>query len=343
MKLSFALLGAFALQAIASPTIPFGHPNLGKADYRLVGYGKDNPIGPTTGGYDRKGTFVYVSTPEALAAEVRGNDPKTIYVKGTIDLPARIRPGSNKSIIGVGRNARITSNGITVIHQSNVIIRNIAIVKVDDDAITLQNTTRVWVDHCEFESEFSVEIGPDFYDGQLDIVRASDWITVSWNYFHDHWKSSLVGNSDALREVDEGKFHITYHHNFWRNEGTRGPAGRFGFQHIYNNYYEDFRYQAIHSRSDNQMLVEGNVFRGDTREALSTYGLVIPEDSPNTSPDGDFEIDGFVNLGAKNDWGNAGVNITQIGTFTKVPYKYKLTPLKRVPQVVKKGAGVGKI
>jgi pectate lyase len=35
--------------------------------------------------------------------------------------------------------------------------------------------------------------------------------------------------------------------------GTRGPAGRFGHQHIYNNLYEDFLYQAIHSRSDNQV------------------------------------------------------------------------------------------
>jgi pectate lyase len=75
-------------------------------------------------------------------------------------------------------------------------------------------------------------------------------------------------------------------------------AGRFGHQHLFNNLYEDFHYQAIHSRSDNQVLVEGNVFRGDTPEALSTYGLVIPADSPNTSPDGDYEIDGFANLGA---------------------------------------------
>ena len=87
-------------------------------------------------------------------------------------------------------------------------------------------------------------------------------------------------------------------HNYWRNEGTRGPAGRFGHQHVYNNLYEDYLYQAIHSRSDNQVLVEGNVFRGNTSEALSTYGLVIPKDSPNTSPDGDYELDGFANLGA---------------------------------------------
>jgi pectate lyase len=155
-------------------------------------------------------------------------------------------------------------------------------------------------------------------------------------------------------------------HNHWRNSGTRGPAGRFGHQHIYNNLYEDFLYQAIHSRSDNQVLVEGNVFRGNTTEALSTYGLVIPADSPNTSPDGDYEIDGFANLGAsksylvdvlkgcakagtvltkliENDWGPARVNITQVGNFTEAPYTYKLTPLERVQKVVMAGAGLGKI
>jgi pectate lyase len=135
-------------------------------------------------------------------------------------------------------------------------------------------------------------------DGQVDIIRGSDWITVSWNYFHDHWKVSLNGNDAALRDVDSGHLHNTFHHNFFKNCGTRGPAGRFGHQHVYNNYYEDFRYQAIHSRSDNQVLVEGNVFRGDTREALSTYGLVIPDDSPNTCTCGDEELDGFANLGA---------------------------------------------
>ena len=45
------------------------------------------------------------------------------------------------------------------------------------------------------------------------------------------------------------------------------------------------------------MLVEANAFFGKTRTAATTYGLVIPEDSPNTSPDGDFEIEGYMNLG----------------------------------------------
>jgi pectate lyase len=46
---------------------------------------------------------------------------------------------------------------------------------------------------------------------------------------------------------------------------------------------------------------------------------------------------------AANDWGKATINITQVGNFTKAPYKYKLTPLKQVEKLVKAGAGLGKI
>jgi len=48
-------------------------------------------------------------------------------------------------------------------------------------------------------------------------------------------------------------------------------------------------------------------------------------------------------LSSENDWGTAGVNITQVGTFEKAPYKYKLTPLPLVAPIIKLGAGVGKI
>ncbi|KAI5362486.1 Putative pectate lyase, pectin lyase/virulence factor [Septoria linicola] len=309
----------------------------------LEGFGWDNPLGPTTGG--KGGKVFNVKTDAALVAALADTrSPKIIYLEGTFRPSARLRVGSNVSLLGKGKGANIIGQGITIINATNVIVRNLGIRFVEgNDGITIQNTTRAWIDHNEFESQISLELGPDFYDGQLDIVRASDWITVSHNYFHDHWKSSLIGNSDILREVDEGFLHITYHHNYWRNIGTRGPAGRFGHQHIYNNLYVDFLYQAIHSRSDNQVLVEGNVFKGNTRTALTTYGLVIPEDSPNTCVCGDEELDGFANLGAKNDFGRADVNITRVGNFKKAPYKYKLTPLKEVEKEVKKNAGLGKV
>ncbi|KAG4274882.1 hypothetical protein FPRO04_08890 [Fusarium proliferatum] len=335
MKLSSVLCGVFATLTVAFPK-----EYLSLATWGVEGYAKDNPIGITTGG--KGGKTVTVTTAEELVAAVKGTEPKIVKLKGKVTLPSRLKVGSNTSLIGVGLTAHITGAGVDVYHGDNVILQNLKITHIlDNDCITIRNSTRVWVDHNEFASD--INQGPDHYDGQVDIIRASDWITVSWNYFHDHWKSSLVGNDATFRDLDFGHLHVTYHHNYWRNMGTRGPAGRFGHQHIYNNLYEDFLYQAIHSRSDNQVLVEGNVFRGNTSEALSTYGLVIPMDSPNTCTCGDEELDGYANLGAKNDWGKAGVNITQKGNFYKADYKYKLTPLKLVPTVAKLGAGVGRI
>jgi hypothetical protein len=84
---------------------------------------------------------------------------------------------------------------------------------------------------------------------------------------------------------------------FLRTRSMNWPNTDPRIKHIYNNVYQDYRYQAIQSRSDNQMLVEANAFFGKTRTAATTYGLVIPEDSPNSGPDGDFEIDGYMNLG----------------------------------------------
>lgn len=93
---------------------------------------------------------------------------------------------------------------------------------------------------------------------------------------------------------------------------------------------------------------------------MSTYGLVIPEDSPNTSPDGDPEDDGYANLGAgkssptmasfpdadlptANDWGTGIINVTATGSFSSVDYTYELTPAADLPSVVIAGAGVGKV
>lgn len=44
-----------------------------------------------------------------------------------------------------------------------------------------------------------------------------------------------------------------------------------------------------------------------------------------------------------NDWGSAGVNITQVGDFTEAPYKYKLSPLFLVKTAAKLATGIGKI
>lgn len=164
MRASLFLLANAIVSVAASPLGSLGQSlTLGLASWDLEGYAKDNPIGPTTGG--KGGKKVYVSTAEELVAAVSDDKPRIVYVKGEISLPARLSVGSNKSILGVGWNAVIRENGITVSSHNNVIIRNLKIVGIlEDDCITLTNATRVWIDHNEFAGETNpVVVGPDFY------------------------------------------------------------------------------------------------------------------------------------------------------------------------------------
>lgn len=89
VKMKLSLISILSLAFIATAT-PSG------ADYSLVGFAKDNPIGPTTGGAGKKSKTVTVSSVDALVSAVAGTEPKIIYAKGNFNLTSRLRPGSNK-------------------------------------------------------------------------------------------------------------------------------------------------------------------------------------------------------------------------------------------------------
>jgi pectate lyase len=96
----------------------------------------------------------------------------------------------------------------------------------------------------------------DYYDGLLDITHASEWVTVSNTYLHDHWKASLIGHSDNNAAEDTGHLHVTQHNNYvclanylllylelfanfkkWANIGSRTPSLRYGVGHVFNSYF----------------------------------------------------------------------------------------------------------
>ena len=58
------------------------------------------------------------------------------------------------------------------------------VLAANGDAITIQASKNVWVDQCELSSDQSHD--KDYYDGLLDIVHGSEWVTVSNTYLHDH-------------------------------------------------------------------------------------------------------------------------------------------------------------
>lgn len=210
--------------------------------------------------------------------------------------------------------------------MTNVVVRNLNISKPlkPADGIEVQASTKVWIDHNSFSADRDHD--KDYYDGLLDINHASDYVTVSWNTFKDHFKGSLVGHSDNNASQDTGHLRVTYHHNHFSNVYSRIPSLRFGTGHFYDNYVVGAE-TAVHSRMGAQMLVENNVFRS-TAVAVTTSR--------------DSDADGYANL-TGNDLGGAATEVSQVGTFTKPPYSYTAEPASSVVASVTSGAGAGKL
>ncbi|KAL7275534.1 hypothetical protein RUND412_001518 [Rhizina undulata] len=143
-----------------------------------------------------------VTTVTALVeveAAVKGNSAKIAIISGTIDSTA------------------------TPVFRMNVIILGLTIQNVlaPTDAIEPQ-TTNVWIDHNELSSGYDQDHGKDYCDGLMDITHAGDYITVSYNFLHDHYKTLLVGYSDNNNAEDTGNLRVTWHHNYWNNCYSRG-------------------------------------------------------------------------------------------------------------------------
>ncbi len=185
----------------------------------------------------------------------------------------RIMVASNKTLIGIADaegNAPLISRITFVMQcQSNVIIRNcrftmvgVPILKVgenkivawrdgaqkevgDPDCIGIQADansaskdfgSHIWIDHCEFFNGDAAN--KDRYDGLVDCKNNIQWLTISYNLFHDHDKACLWGKGDS--DVFDGCRTISAHHNYFKNiQGSRLPLQRGGNVHYMNNYQED--------------------------------------------------------------------------------------------------------
>lgn len=296
----------------------------------LVGWATQN--GGTTGGAG--GGTVTVSDPTALANAVAGDTATTVRVNGAFTCATEIRVGSNKTVIGVGSSAGLTGCGLNLRDARNIIIRNLKIAKVragvgNGDAIHLDNSTNVWIDHNDLSSDTTS--GTDYYDGLLDITHGSNFVTVSWNRLHDHVKCSLVGHSDSNSGEDTGKLKVTYHHNAFSNCFQRNPRVRFGNPvHVFNNYYVNtanpsYSY-GIATTCGAGVLVEGNSFENMTDPTHVGEG---------SSPAG--------NLVERNNlYVNSGTPQTA-GSVAAVPYAYTLDAASTVKSTVTAGAGTGRI
>ncbi|GII81681.1 pectate lyase [Sphaerisporangium rufum] len=324
--LTIALAAALAMPAgaaLATGAVP-ARPALAVAESSPTGFASVNALGQngTTGGLG--GPVVTVTNGTDLAYYAGRNTPYIIMVSGRIQISGMITVVANKSVLGVGSTAEITGGGLqlgsTTRPGNNVIIRNIRFTGASDDSISVTNKAHhVWIDHNDLS---------DGYDGLLDIKRESDYVTVSWNRFHDHSKTALLGHSDTYT-ADIGKLRVTYHHNFFDGTDQRHPRVRFAEPvHVYNNYYRGNALYGVASTMNAGVLVEGNYFRDVAHPIYVGYDKSGP---------------GRV-VERNNIYDNSGTPQTA-GTVVepRTYYSYPLDPAANVPAIVEAGAGVGRI
>ncbi|TFW15661.1 pectinesterase family protein [Duganella callida] len=309
-----------------------------------------------------------------------GVNPKIIKLAGTIDMTegvpyantgdqairGLIRLPSNTTLIGADANAGIVNGHIVVSNVSQIIIRNLKIVNPCDvgpvwdptdgalgnwnsayDGIGVTGSDHVWVDHVSFtdgamsDDLLPVENGQikQCHDGALDITNASDYVTVSYNVFGQHRKNNLIGSSDTATG-DNGKLHITFSNNVFRDIVSRAPRVRFGQVHVYNNYFVGskshpaYPYEySIGVGQQAQILSNNNVFEiaGVTRcdEVVEPIGGTIP---------GAFRDAGSVLNGAAL----AGCSTPNSVAYS-VPYAYSARPVALVKANAIAQAGAGKL
>ncbi|KAK4225384.1 pectin lyase fold/virulence factor [Podospora fimiseda] len=266
--------------AVPTTTLQPGLKKANISDVATIGYATLN--GGTTGGAG--GEVVIVSTVADFVAAVaeKKTAPAIVLINGTLVGDQKIRIASHKTIIGLPGSS-LRGIGLHFRRQRNLIIRNLKssfVVASNEDALKIEESTNVWVDHCEFHSTMASD--KDYYDGLIDASHASDFITISNTYFHDHWKASLVGHSDSNAAQDKGKLRITYAHNYWKNIGSRTPLVRFGTAHIFNSVYQSVD-SGINTRMGAQVLVQNNVFK-DVKTAVTSkdskeVGFAVVQDN----------------------------------------------------------------
>ncbi|KAF4314477.1 putative pectin lyase a precursor protein [Botryosphaeria dothidea] len=194
--------------------------------------------------------------------------------------------GSNKSIVGVGSKGVIRGKGLRLANGAkNVIIQNIHITELNPqyiwggDAITLDGTDLIWIDHVKVS----------LVGRQMLVLGngASNRVTVSYSEFdgstdwsatcdgHHYWALYMTGSSDL----------VTFKGNYVHHTSGRSPkVGGNTLLHAVNNYwYANSGHAFDVGSSNSNVLIEGNIFQNVVTPLLENKGQVFAPSSVSTS------------------------------------------------------------
>lgn len=181
--------------------------------------------------------------------------------------------GSNKTLIGVGAASGIKGKGLALRGGvSNVIIRNLSITDINDgviwagDAITIDNASKVWIDHNYFArigrqhivagwgTAQNVSISDNFFDGTTDHGH--------WCNGRAYWIMLLVAENQSIT-LSGNRIHNTSGRS--PDVGKSSSVKNGGIVHLVNNYYDSNYFTGGLTGHDGvATLLEGNYYsKGD--------------------------------------------------------------------------------
>ncbi|KAJ5098751.1 pectate lyase [Penicillium argentinense] len=195
-----------------------------------------------------------------------------------------ITVASDKTLIGSGSSGVIKGKGLRIVSgASNIIIQNIAITDINakyvwgGDAITINDSDMVWIDHVTTarigrqhivlgtESSGRVTLSNNYIDGRTSYSATCDG--------YHYWGIYLDGSSDLV--TLKGNY---IYHTSGRSPKVQGNT----LLHAVNNYWYDNSGHAFEIGSGGYVLAEGNVFQNiDTPVESPIDGQLFT--SPSTS------------------------------------------------------------
>jgi pectate lyase len=254
----------------------------------------------------------------------------------------------------------------------NILVRNLAIDTPWDvnpegsgdayaDGIIIARGQNIWIDHVTItDGDTPDSLSDDTrHDGALDVVRGSDYVTISNSYFGKHGKVTLVGNGDAGRAwSDAGRLHVTFNGNWWDSLHSRLPLNRYGQVHVFNNLItgntstkdKDVKFgSGLDARHQSNMLVQNNYYQFTGLKPREFCGKVIKgEDYIGFRSSGHLFISDRADKGA---WvggpvemdGMCGMTPPSEADAWMPPYAHTLKTAADTNTSVRENAGAGKL
>ena len=235
-----------------------------------------------------------VTLPEGLTAF---NSTDYGGSKGDNGAMARMEGGKNITIEGIGTGATIDGWGLHFICGGgdyargwgrSFEVRNLSFYNVPEDCVGMEgeadgsNLTapveRCWIHHCAFYAPKianPAESDKDGGDGACDFKRGQ-YFTNAYCFYSGYHKTNLVGAGDK-----DPQYHLTYHHNYWKNCESRGPLARQANIHMYNNIFENQSSYCMNPRANAYIFSEFNLFLNSKdpvtvkQGAVKSYGDVF--------------------------------------------------------------------